>query len=48
MSTSKWLMVAPVASALGVGVGTGAAAPDEAKQDVKQAVTLPITRVVQF
>ena len=54
MSTSKWLMVAPLAGALGVGAGIGAdkllgaAAPGEAKQDVKPAVTLPITRVVLF
>ena len=54
MSTSKWLMVAPLAGALGIGAGIGAdkllgaAAPGEAKQDVKQAVTLPITRVVLF
>ncbi len=40
--------------ALGIGAGIGAdrllgaAASDEAKQDVKQAVTLPITRVVLF
>ena len=49
----KWLMVAPVAGALGIGAGIGvdqlgAAAPGDAKQDVKPAVTLPITRVVLF
>jgi len=53
MST-KWLYVAPVAGALGIGAGIGAdqllsaAAPGDAKQDVKPAVTLPITRVVLF
>ena len=47
-------MVAPVAGALGIGAGIGfdqllsAAAPGDAKQDVKPAVTLPITRVVLF
>ncbi len=52
--TNKWLMVAPLAGALGVGAGIGAdkllgaAAPGESKQDVKPAVTLPITRVVLF
>src|SRR5262245_46972751 len=51
---TKWLMVAPVVGALGVGAGIGAdkllevAAPGEAKQDVKPAVTLPVTRVVLF
>src|SRR6476619_7874985 len=51
---TKWLMVAPVAGALGIGAGIGfdqllsAAAPGEAKQDVKPAVTLPITCVVLF
>src|SRR5262245_55716385 len=51
---TKWLCVAPVVGALGIGVGIGfdqllsAAAPGEAKQDVKPAVTLPITRVVLF
>src|SRR6476620_4057666 len=53
MST-KWLFVAPVAGALGSGAGIGTdqllsgAAPGDAKQDVKPAVTLPITRVVLF
>ncbi len=54
MST-KWLLVALVAGAacLGVTVGVGTdkflgAADAVAKQDVKQAVTLPITRVVLF
>src|SRR6266496_3382038 len=51
---TKWLMVAPVAGALGIGAGIGfdqllsAAAPGDVKQDVKPAVTLPITRVVLF
>src|SRR4026209_820260 len=51
---TKWLYVAPVAGALGIGAGIGpdqllsAAAPGDAKQDVKPAVTLPITRVVLF
>ena len=50
----KWLYVTPVAGALGIGAGVGfdqllsAAAPGDAKQDVKPAVTLPITRVVLF
>src|SRR6266508_2169791 len=48
---SKWLLVAPVASALGVGAGIGANelfAAGEAKQDLKPAVSLPMTRVVLF
>src|SRR6266853_1687198 len=48
---SKWLLVAPVASALGVGAGIGANelfAAGEAKQDLKPATSLPITRVVLF
>jgi hypothetical protein len=51
---TKWLLVAPVAGALGIGAGIGAdklleaAAPAGARQDVKPAVTLPITRVVLF
>src|SRR6186713_2093669 len=48
---SKWLMVAPVAGALGIGAGFGADnlfAANEAKQDLKPAVSLPITRVVLF
>src|SRR5262245_33879584 len=54
MTTAKWLMVAPLAGALGVvaGIGAdkllGAAEPDAARQDVKPAVTLPVTRVVLF
>jgi hypothetical protein len=49
--SSKWLLVAPVASALGVGAGIGANelfAAGEAKQDLKPATNLPITRVVLF
>ena len=49
--TSKWLLVAPVASALGVGAGIGfdhVFAANEVKQDLKPAVSLPITRVVLF
>ena len=48
---NKWLLVAPVASALGVGAGIGANelfAAGDAKQDLKPAVSLPITRVVLF
>src|SRR3954466_1438956 len=48
---SKWLLVAPVAGALGVGAGLGANelfAAGEAKQDLKPATSLPITRVVLF
>src|SRR3954451_21318847 len=50
----KWLYIAPVAGGFGIwaGIGMGsllsAAAPGDAKQDVKPAVTLPITRVVLF
>ena len=48
---SKWLLVAPVAGALGVGAGVGADrlfAAGDAKQDLKPAVSLPLTRVVLF
>jgi hypothetical protein len=48
---SKWLMVAPLAGALGVGAGIGfenVFAANEGKQDLKPAVSLPITRVVLF
>ena len=50
---SKWLLVAPIAGALGIGAGIGvnelfAAGGNEAKQDLKPAVSLPITRVVLF
>ncbi len=50
MMVSNWLMVAPLAGALGVGAGIGAdkllgaAELGEAKQDVKQAVILRISR----
>ena len=54
MST-KWLLVAPVACVLGIAAGVGAdrllgagAAPGDARQDVKPAVSLPISRVVLF
>jgi hypothetical protein len=51
---SRWLFWAPVAAALGISAGIGAdrllsaAGPQDARADVKQAVTLPITRVVLF
>src|SRR5213593_2328439 len=51
---TKWLMIAPVAGAVVVGIGAGVGAdkilgaPEAAKQDVKPAVNLPITRVVLF
>ena len=52
---TKWLLAAPVAGAVAVGIGAGVgadklvgAAPEAAKQDVKPAVNLPITRVVLF
>src|ERR1700723_943419 len=48
---NKWLLVAPVAGALGVGAGIGVNnlfAAGEAKQDLKPAVNLPLTRVVLF
>ena len=53
--TTKWLLAAPMAGAVAVGIGAGVgadklvgAAPEAAKQDVKPAVNLPITRVVLF
>src|SRR5215831_12111183 len=53
--SSKWLLVAPVAGALGIGAGVVGVlgvdnlfAANEAKQDLKPAVSLPITRVVLF
>jgi hypothetical protein len=49
--SKKWLLVAPVASALGVGAGIGVNelfAAGDAKQDLKPATNLPITRVVLF
>src|SRR3954462_9729713 len=48
---SKWLGGAPLAAAVGIGgaVGVNAlSAAGEAKQDLKPAVSLPITRVVLF
>jgi hypothetical protein len=48
---NKWLLAAPVAGAMGIGAGIGVDyvfAKDEAKQDLKPAVSLPITRVVLF
>jgi hypothetical protein len=48
---SKWLLLVPLATALGIGAGIGANelfAANEAKQDLKPAVSLPITRVVLF
>src|SRR5262245_27337980 len=49
--TTKWAWGLPVA--LGVAAGVGAdtllrAAPEAARQDVKPAVSLPVTRVVLF
>jgi hypothetical protein len=54
--TRKWLLMAPVAGAVGLGIGAavgadkflGANADAAVKQDVKPAVSLPITRVVLF
>ena len=53
--TTKWLLAAPVAGAIGAGIIAGlgtdrliGAADAVVKQDVKPAVTLPITRVVLF
>jgi hypothetical protein len=52
---SKWLLTVPVAGVVGLGVTVGVgtdrllgAADAVVKQEVKQAVTLPITRVVLF
>jgi len=52
---SKWLLAAPAAGAVGLGISVGfgtdqllGAADIAAKQEVKPAVTLPITRVVLF
>jgi hypothetical protein len=51
----NWLWAAPVAGAVGLGVAAGVgadklagAAPEAAKQEVKPAVSLPLTRVVLF
>src|SRR5687767_2349519 len=52
--SKKWLFLAPVVGAVCVGVGAGVGtdkllgAPKVAKQDVKPAVELPLTRVVLF
>src|SRR5918995_340643 len=52
--SKKWLFLAPVVGAVGVGIGVGMGAdkllggPDVVKQDVKPAVELPLTRVVLF
>src|SRR5262245_57623213 len=60
--SSKWLLVVPIAGALGICAGVAgvlgvdylfantasAAEAKEAKQDLKPAVSLPITRVVLF
>ncbi|HEY1187009.1 MAG TPA: DUF4139 domain-containing protein, partial [Gemmata sp.] len=51
MLKAKWLLWGvPVAGAVGLGVGVDqwAGAAGEAKQDLKPAVVLPITRVVLF
>src|SRR4051812_28502526 len=51
MFNSKWVWSVPVAGALGIGAGFGADnifAANEAKQDLKPAVSLPISRVVLF
>jgi hypothetical protein len=49
--SKKWLLLAPVAGALGVSAGVGVdglSAANEAKQDLKPAVSLPVSRVVLF
>jgi hypothetical protein len=53
--SQKWLLVVPIAVAIGLGITVGlgtdkllGAADAVAKQDVKPAITLPITRVVLF
>src|SRR3954464_12518735 len=49
MLSAKWLWSIPVAGAVGAGIGMDALfAAGEAKQDLKPAVSLPITRVVLF
>src|SRR6266545_8256504 len=49
MLSAKWLWSVPVAGAIGAGIGMDALfAAGEAKQDLKPAVSLPITRVVLF
>ncbi|QJW92795.1 DUF4139 domain-containing protein [Frigoriglobus tundricola] len=47
----KWLLVAPVAGAVGICAGVGANglfAAGDAKPDLKPSVSLPLTRVVLF
>jgi hypothetical protein len=49
MLSKKWLWSVPVVGAMGAGVGLDALfAAGEAKQDLKPATNLPITRVVLF
>src|SRR5262245_47160250 len=49
MFSTKWLWGVPVVGAMGAGVGLDALfAANEAKQDLKPATNLPITRVVLF
>src|SRR5262245_28376969 len=56
MLTSNWMWGLPVAGAIGLGIAgglggdkiLGAGAPSDVKQDVKPAVSLPVTRVVLF
>ena len=49
MFSAKWLWGVPVVGAVGAGIGVDALfAAGEAKQDLKPAVSLPITRVVLF
>ena len=49
MRLSRWLMVAPLAGAVGVGISAESLfSANEKKEDPKPAVTLPITQVVMF
>jgi hypothetical protein len=51
MFNKKWLLAVPVAGALGVSAGVGVdrlSTAGEAKQDLKPAVSLPVSRVVLF
>jgi hypothetical protein len=51
MTRRNWLLVTPLAGVLGIAAGIGVNelfAAGEAKQDLKPAVNLPITRVVLF
>src|SRR6185369_9021757 len=53
MTLNRWLLATPLAGALGVVGGLGldralAVGAGESKQDLKPAVSLPITRVVLF